>query len=200
MARRSAKLAMEVVWRPISEVVPYDRNPRIMTEAAIRKVAGSIKKFGWQQAIVVDADGVIVAGHTRLEAAKLLGMTEVPVKVASDLTPDQVRAYRIADNRVAEETEWAKDLLQIEMSELAEMDMDPSELGFDEDDLKQLLDGTWSPVLDPAKARDQVTGADVEKAKAGLEDRPADAAKLDLVQMTCPHCGETYNVERRSIV
>lgn len=99
------------------------------------KVAASIKEFGFRQAIVVDAEGVIIAGHTRYKAAKKLGLKQVPVHVADGLTPQQVKAYRIADNKVGELAEWDEELLALEIEEL-KMDDYPIELtGFDEDAL-----------------------------------------------------------------
>ena len=92
-------------------------------------MAGSIKEFGFKSPIIVDKEGVIINGHTRLKAAMRLGMTEVPVIVVADLTPEQVKAYRLADNRVAEFSEWDKDLLGLELDEI---DLDLDFTGFDE--------------------------------------------------------------------
>jgi ParB-like chromosome segregation protein Spo0J len=91
------------IW-PINRPIPYARNARIIPQAAIDKVAGSISEFGFRQPIVIDKDGIIVAGHTRLLAAQKLGLKEVPVHVASELTPIQIKAYRLADNRVNQES------------------------------------------------------------------------------------------------
>src|SRR6185503_8691385 len=104
------------LW-PIDRPIPYARNARKIPDAAVDKVAASIKEFGWRQPIVVDEQGVIIAGHTRLLAARKLGLTEVPVHVAIGLTPAQVKAYRLLDNRAHEETTWDLELLGIEMAE-----------------------------------------------------------------------------------
>ena len=120
---------MKVVSMPIGDVVPYDRNPRF-NDGAVQAVVNSIREFGWKQPIVVDADGTIVVGHTRYKAALALGMAEVPVVVASDLTPEQCAAYRLADNRVGELAEWDEDLLAVELDGLADLDM--SAFGFDD--------------------------------------------------------------------
>jgi site-specific DNA-methyltransferase (adenine-specific) len=90
---------------PISEIKPYENNPRI-NDPAVETVAKSIKEFGWQQPIVVDEDGVILAGHTRYKAAKKLKRKTIPVIVAEGLTDEQRRAYRIADNRSADFSRW----------------------------------------------------------------------------------------------
>ncbi|MGO8802186.1 DNA modification methylase [Candidatus Binatus sp.] len=124
---------MEIEFWPIDRPVPYAKNPRKIPQSAIDKVAASIKEFGWRQPVVVDAAGVIVVGHTRLLAARGLGLSEVPVHVAADLTEAQCRAYRIADNRVGEEARWDDKLLKLEVSELgvlAELTgLDPKEMG-----------------------------------------------------------------------
>src|SRR5258708_12442971 len=123
---------MEIEFWPIERPVPYAKNPRKIPQSAVDKVAASIKEFGWRQSIVVDAEGVIVVGHTRLLAARKLGLLEVPVHVAADLTEAQCRAYRIADNRVGEEARWDDELLKLEISELGALAdltaFDPKEL------------------------------------------------------------------------
>lgn len=120
------------------KVIPYARNPR-KNEEAVAKVAASIKEFGWRQPIVVDKDNVIIAGHTRLLAAQSLGLKKVPVHVASDLSEAKIKAYRIADNRVAAEAEWDYDLLKLEIDDLGGMDIDLSLLGFDPEELEGFL-------------------------------------------------------------
>src|SRR5499427_4474857 len=106
---------LKVCWWPIDKVIPYARNSRKIPERAVDKVAASIKEFGFRVPIVVDKDGVIICGHTRLLAAKKLGLEEAPVHVADNLTPAQVRAYRLLDNRSHEETSWDEDLLGLEL-------------------------------------------------------------------------------------
>ena len=103
---------------PIERVIPYARNARTITPAAVDKVAASIQEFGWRQPIVVDAQRVIIAGHTRLLAARKLNLTEVPVHVADNLTPAQVKAYRLMDNRSHDETSWDFELLGPELLDL----------------------------------------------------------------------------------
>src|SRR5438874_3722223 len=105
---------MHVVERPIASVRPYDQNPRI-NDPAVDAVVASIKEFGFRQPIVVDEQGVIIVGHTRYKAALKLGMTEVPVHVAVGLSPEQARAYRIADNQTNRLSEWDFDKLPLEL-------------------------------------------------------------------------------------
>jgi len=131
---------MQIEIRDIATIRPYDRNPRD-NDTAVDAVAASIRQFGFRQPIVVDDLGVIVCGHTRYKAALKLGLKQVPVHVAKDLTPDQVKAYRIADNKTAELAEWNMELLPIELKDLQAADFDLSMLGFDQEELAKLLDG-----------------------------------------------------------
>lgn len=119
---------MEVLQRPIREITPYENNPR-NNDSAVDAVAASIREFGWQQPIVVDKDGVIIAGHTRYKAAKKLKLKEVPVVVADNLTDEQVRAYRMADNKSGELADWDFAALEEELAAISEIDM--SAFGFD---------------------------------------------------------------------
>jgi ParB-like chromosome segregation protein Spo0J len=128
---------MTVQMWEIDRVRPYENNPR-NNDDAVDAVANSLKTFGWRQPLVVDGDGVLVVGHTRLKAAAKLGLTKVPVHVATDLTPEQVRAYRVADNATNELAEWNYDLLPIELAALREADFDLGLLGFDPAELSRL--------------------------------------------------------------
>ncbi|MCL4743580.1 MAG: ParB N-terminal domain-containing protein [Phycisphaerales bacterium] len=140
---------MKIEMRPIAEVRPYEQNPRL-NDDAVDAVAESITRFGFRQPIVVDGDGVIVCGHTRWKAAQKLGLEKAPVHVARDLTPEQIRAYRVADNKTAELAEWNMELLPIELAELQESGIDWSLLGFDQDELAKLLDpGVQEGLTDP---------------------------------------------------
>jgi len=130
----------DVELRPIEAIKPYPGNPRV-NDDAVDAVAASLKEFGFRQPIVVDADGVIIVGHTRWKAAKKLGLAKVPVHVATDLPPEKVKAYRIADNQTATLAEWDFELLPIQRKDLQQADYDLSVLGFDEDELAHLLDG-----------------------------------------------------------
>lgn len=119
---------MKVIEVPIEQIKPYENNPRI-NDDAIHETANSIKEFGWQQPIVVDKDNVIIVGHTRLKAAKQLGLTKVPVVIADKLSDEQVKAYRLADNKVGELADWDLELLDLELNDITELDM--SGFGFD---------------------------------------------------------------------
>lgn len=140
---------MTIETWPIDRLIPYDKNPRL-NDAAVEAVARSIQEFGFRQPIVVDEDGVIIIGHTRLKAARKLGLAEVPVHVACGLSPEKIKALRIADNKTAEIAEWNLELLPIELAELQGMDFDLGLLGFDQDELAKLLDpGVQEGLTDP---------------------------------------------------
>ena len=134
MANYNADLKIEYV--PVGDVKPYENNPR-KNEAAIPALKESIRDFRFSQPISVDADGVVITGHTRLLAAKALGMETVPVIRRSDLTPEQVKALRIADNKVGELAEWDFDALKVELNGLPDFDL--TALGFDMDELAKVL-------------------------------------------------------------
>ncbi len=140
---------MDIVMRKIGEVTPYEKNPRV-NDDAVDAVVASLAEYGWQQPIVVDADGVIIVGHTRLLAAMKLEMPEVPVHVADDLTPEQVRAYRIADNATGDLAKWDYEKLTVEIEELKSSDYEISVLGFDDAMLADIL-GTDDGQTDPDK-------------------------------------------------
>ena len=130
---------MEIKDLPLSDILPYARNPR-KNKHATEKVAASIKEFGFRQPIVVDSEMVIVAGHTRFYAAKKLKLKTVPVHIAADLSPANAKAYRIADNRTHEEAEWDEELLGLELGELQEMEFSDLALtGFDAAEIEQYL-------------------------------------------------------------
>ena len=130
---------MKIEIADINSIKPYENNPRKLKDSAIEKVAMSLKEYGFRQPIVVDKNRIIVVGHTRYRASKKLGFKEVPITVADNLTPEQVNAYRIADNRTAEESEWDSELLAMEIKDLEAKDFKLDLLGFNEDQLNDML-------------------------------------------------------------
>jgi ParB-like chromosome segregation protein Spo0J len=130
---------MQVTLWPVDRPIPYARNARKIPQSAIDKVAASIKEFGWRQPVVVDAAGVIIAGHTRLLAAQKLGLAEVPVHVAEGLTDGQVKAYRLMDNRSHQEAQWDFELLTPELLDLTELSIDLDLTGFMEDEIAKFV-------------------------------------------------------------
>ena len=137
---------MKIEMKPLADLRPYENNPRI-NDQAVEAVSESIRKFGFRQPIVVDGGGVIVCGHTRYKAATQMGLAEVPVHIATDLGEEQIRAYRIADNRTAELSEWDMELLPIELADLQDVGIDWSLLGFDGRELQSMLDPGAKPGL-----------------------------------------------------
>ena len=131
---------MNIVEKKITEIIPYENNPRNNDEA-VKYVAESIRQFGFKVPIVIDKDNVIVTGHTRMKAAKQLGYKTVPCIVADDLSEDQIKAFRLADNKVAEYAEWDFDLLIDELVDLADFDMEVFGFGFEiSEELEKLFE------------------------------------------------------------
>jgi ParB-like chromosome segregation protein Spo0J len=124
---------------PVERLIPYERNARKIPAAAVEKVAASITEFGWRQPIVVDEADVVIAGHTRLLAAKKLGLSSVPVHVALGLSQAQIKAYRLMDNRSADEAQWDKGLLGPEFADLKGLDFDLALTGFDGSEIAGFL-------------------------------------------------------------
>ena len=112
------------------KLTPYKNNPR-NNDGAVDAVTASIKEFGFKAPIIVDKDMVVVAGHTRLKAAKKLGLEKVPCIVADDLTDKQIKAFRLADNKTAELAEWDVEMLTLELNELDDLGVDMSGFGFE---------------------------------------------------------------------
>ena len=114
---------MEIIYKKIDEIIPYENNPR-KNDDAVDYVAKSIKEFGFKVPIIIDKDNVIVTGHTRLKAAKKLELKEVPTIMADDLTQEQIKAFRLADNKVSEQASWDYDLLDLELDDILELNME----------------------------------------------------------------------------
>ncbi|MBM3983832.1 MAG: chromosome partitioning protein ParB [Planctomycetes bacterium] len=179
---------MKIELWPLERVKPYPGNPR-QNDDAVDAVAASLREFGFRQPIVVDAEGVIIAGHTRYKAARKLGLEKVPVHVAKDLTPEQIRAYRIADNQTASLATWDYDLLPIELAGLKEANYDLGLLGFDADELAKLLDPTLKDGLtDPDEVPEPPDAATTQpgdlwvlgdhRLLCGDSSKPADVDRL----------------------
>ena len=140
---------METIIKKVSELIPYINNPR-NNDDAVDAVASSIKNFGFKVPIVIDSNNEIINGHTRLKAAKKLGLETVPVIVADDLTPEQIKAFRLADNKVGEIATWDEEALAVELEELKKLDFDMSEFDFeiDEPQTQEKDENTDSVLID----------------------------------------------------
>lgn len=124
---------LKVETWPIEKLIPYARNPRI-NDSAVPKLAGLIKEFGFKVPLVIKSDGEIIDGHERYKAAQLLGLKEVPVTIADEWTPTQVKAFRLAVNKSAEWAQWDNELLNLELEELKKDNFDLGLIDFEDKD------------------------------------------------------------------
>jgi conserved hypothetical protein len=200
IAKKGEKMNQQVVYQDISQIHPYENNPR-NNEAAIEPVAQSIKRFGFRVPILIDGKGTIIAGHTRYEAAKRLGMDKVPCIRVDDLTDEQIRAYRIADNKVAEASSWNDDILRTEMDALKALDVDLTDTGFSEVELDGLLreveDADFEefftePVQQPPKAADAEQSTETQQSTQLKSSQLAVPQQSGSKLIQCPHCGEWF--------
>lgn len=171
---------MQVKTVSIDQIKPYENNPR-NNDDAVDAVANSIKEFGWQQPIVVDNGGVIIAGHTRYKAAKQLKLKEIPIVVADNLTEEQANAYRLADNKSGELATWDDDELQEELDKILDIDM--TDFGFDletelEDD--EVIDDDYEEEVpeEPKSKLGQVYQLGRHRLMCGDSTKPEDVKKL----------------------
>lgn len=139
---------MNIIQKALSELREYEYNPR-NNDGAVQAVAESIEQFGFKVPIIIDREGVIIAGHTRKKAADSLGLASVPCIVADDLTPEQIKAFRLTDNKTGELAEWDFDLLEKELAELTAFDVDMSLFGFDENVFDMFIDETPNEIQLP---------------------------------------------------
>lgn len=169
VARATADLTrrIQLEYVDLNDIIPYAFNPRD-NEKAIPAVAESIKTFGFLVPCVIDDNNVLVAGHTRTEAAKLLGMVEVPCIRASHLTEEQINAFRLIDNKVAEQAAWDHDLLAGEISKLGELSLDWTAFGWNQEEIDCLREVVSSDCLDA-----QHVAAQAQAEAGGAQERRA---------------------------
>ena len=177
---------MQVENIKINDVIPYENNPR-KNDASVESVAESIKQFGFKVPIVVDKDNVVIAGHTRLKAAKRLKLKEVPCIRADDLTDEQVKAFRLADNKVGEASEWDFTLLEEELKDILNIDMSALGFDFDTDILDSIDDGYMpEPPAEPKSKRGEIWVLGAHRVMCGDATDPEDVKNLlGGVQLTC---------------
>ena len=168
---------MTIIEKNINSITPYERNPR-KNDAAVDAVAASISAFGFKVPIVIDKNGVIVAGHTRYKAAKQLGLDTVPCIIADDLTEEQVKAFRLADNKTAELADWDFDLLDLELADI-NLDMELFGFEFDEDPV-EVTEDDYEPVLpeEPNAKRGDIYKLGRHRLMCGDSTVPEDVEKL----------------------
>lgn len=154
---------LKITYMNVDELVPYENNPRYNDEA-VEKVALSIKEFGFKVPIIIDEDNNIIAGHTRLKASKEIGLEEVPCIMVNDLSEEQIKAFRIADNKVSEFAEWDFSLLEKELEEIENINME--DFGIIETNLHSL---------------------DIDDFFQDAEEKEKEPKMIK-----CPHCGEYF--------
>ena len=159
---------MKIEYWDIDKLIPYARNPR-KNDDAVPKMAGLIKEFGFKVPVVIRSDGEVIDGHLRLKAARQLGMKQVPVVLADEWTPAQVKAFRLAVNRSAEWAEWDDELLKLELDDLKLEDFDLELIGFDG------------------------VGFDAPNFEPGTEDEQQRLDEHTPLFVTCPHCGKEFD-------
>lgn len=157
---------IEIKYISINDIKPYKNNPRI-NEEAIPYVMNSIKEFGFKNPIILDKNNIIVAGHTRLESAKRLEMKEVPVIYADDLTEEQIKAFRLADNKVAEKSMWDYSKLDEEFENILDIDMSMFDFEVNTDNIN--LDDFF-------------------------KENTKEEKKEEIKTIICPHCGEKFEI------
>ena len=165
---------MEIIYKNIDELIPYDNNPRINDEA-VEYVKNSIKEFGFKVPVVIDKDNVIIAGHTRIKASKELGIKDIPCIIADDLTEEQVKAFRLVDNKVSEKSTWDYTKLDEELDSILDIDMsvfdfNPSDI--DWNDIEEISEETYQEpshkMLECPKCHH--IDRDIHFKKVGVED------------------------------
>lgn len=161
---------MQIEYISTDKIIPYANNPRINDGEAVDRVASSIAEYGFKNPIIIDKNNIIICGHTRFKAAKKLGIDNVPVIRADDLTPAQIKSFRVAENRVSEYAKWNNELLTLELQELQELEFDLDLTGFEKWELDNLL----NPISDE----------DLQDFFVEKEEKPKEPKKVQ-----CPECG-----------
>lgn len=186
-------MEQKIVYLSVSSIKPYENNPRNNT-FAIDAVAKSITANGFRAPVLLDKDMVIITGHTRWLAAQKLGMDKVPCIIEDDMSEEQVRAYRIADNKTAEASSWNDELLQEELSALQQQGYDLTDTGFSEAEISELLDEVSDADFDeffteaPARQETAVQEKPIEEKPIAEPQENIEQPKANRIQ--CPHCGE----------
>lgn len=193
---------VKVVAMAVKDLIPYANNPR-NNEQAVDTVAKSIKEFGFTNPIVVDSNNVVINGHTRLLAAEKLGLEKVPVIRKEDLTPEQVKAFRLVDNKTSELSGWDFEKLDAEIAELQAMDFDMSEFEFESN--HNFTAEAYSDFFEDASSQSQTQEhsqdtpghvqseqeqeSSTEPVDKAIEQEAEDTASCEVV---CPHCGRSF--------
>lgn len=185
--------ADSVERRSVADLIPYDRNPKIHPQSQIEQLANSIKEWGWTIPILIDEDGQVIAGHGRLFAAQHLGIQEVPCMIAEGWTAEQKRAYVIADNKLAESSDWDTGIYFQELKAISEEGFDMSLMGLSDD--LSFLD--YRPALEPTMNIRSVDDEALERASGNMANQ-IEGIKMDradsAMEVICPHCAEVFKI------
>ncbi len=188
---------------PTQDLSVYAKNARVHPEAQIQSLASAIERFGFTQPIIVNDKLTILAGHARFEAARRMGLEQIPCRVVSGLSAAEQKAYVIADNKISEESSWDYDMLLEEISSIHGLDLD--------DDLNRLLDFSgflpdtdaetgYKPETNPSQGVGlNVTGATIDREQQKLSEQYTDKAQQNLVSVVCPHCDESFTIDRDNL-
>ena len=179
-------MELNIEYRPIGRLIPYIRNPRTHDEAQVAQIAASIVEFGWTNPVLVDGENGVIAGHGRLAAARRLGLSEVPVIELGHLTPNQKRAYVIADNKLALAAGWDEELLYLELGDLASNGYDLTLTGFSDDELEALLSVADDDDQDESDSHSAVTsGEEIPDIPVNPVSRSGDVWILGAHRLIC---------------
>ena len=188
---------------PTQDLSVYAKNARVHPEAQIQSLASAIERFGFTQPIIVNDKLTILAGHARFEAARRIGLEQIPCRVVSGLSAAEQKAYVIADNKISEESSWDYDMLLDEISSIHGLDLD--------DDLSRLLDFSgfipetdsetgYKPETNPSQGVGlNVTGETIDREQQKLSGQYTDKAQQNLVSVVCPHCDESFTIDRDNL-
>jgi hypothetical protein len=188
---------------PTQDLSVYAKNARVHPEAQIQSLASAIERFGFTQPIIVNDKLTILAGHARFEAARRIGLEQIPCRVVSGLSAAEQKAYVIADNKISEESSWDYDMLLEEISSIHGLDLD--------DDLNRLLDFSgfipetdsetgYKPETNPSQGVGlNVTGETIDREQQKLSGQYTDKAQQNLVSVVCPHCDESFTIDRDNL-
>ncbi len=183
--------ADKVERRPLLDLIPYDRNPKIHPDSQVEELANSIREWGWTIPILVDEGGQVIAGHGRLYAAQKLGLSDVPCMVAEGWSEEKKKAYVIADNKLSEKGSWDNSLLYSELKAINDSSFDLSLMGMEEE--FRLMD--FTPNFEPSFSHNQVTESSIDKASDGIQNHIT-ALQNDKseggIEVMCPYCAESF--------
>lgn len=189
-------MKVRVEYVDIDSLIPYVNNPRQHPKEQVDMIAASIREFGFLNPIIITKDNEVIAGHGRLLACQKLGIREVPVIRAEHLTPAQIKAYRLADNRLTELGGWDIDLIKVELKELQDLSFDITLTGFKLQELEELLtkemdsaELKYNPVLEPKIEDREVTEEDIQKVDLSVDQRERGK------EVICPFCFKKFYVE-----